>query len=511
MRFRVRRLLAGTLLFHTGVFCLLLQHMLHYDDVHQHRSAIGRYIVNRNRTLNHGNEGEQTTPVLTKILPAMELGDTKHYSTGKTIKDYVAKNNKSVISPKSVTKETSPHDDNCVPRPQSLRDSDSGDLQTISHSTRGFVISATADNVDNITGTLHVIALKETAFAKSTSCVFWSSDPKIVQPISTSDARVARINEHHGKRYAAAYFTCNVPYNMKPVGVSLTTQRCENPSNFLPIQYPDKQKWQFTVCVTPLNFRYSKAYELVEMIEMNRILGADHFVFYNYSTHENVDKVLNYYIDIGLVEVVQWHLPMRVDVWPKVKGHTTEIHYFGQLGSLNDCLYRNRYKSQYLVYQDLDEFIFPYKHKNWSEMIDSLAKRNVYMFRNTFFRKDWNDTDTMFEGKDLAKRYKSTILLKTMREAKIFGLRQRSKYIINPRKVDTVGIHNVWKERSGSSLLNVPPDVALIHHYRDWENPNDKMKREEDPIAFQYKEDLLGRLKKVWTTLKDVKLGPLGF
>ncbi|XP_069114137.1 beta-1,4-galactosyltransferase galt-1-like isoform X3 [Argopecten irradians] len=345
--------------------------------------------------------------------------------------------------------------------------------------------------------------------SESLYCQFWIQHAD--STVLTTRVKPALIREHRSLRYAAAYFTCNVPYNMKPVGVSLTTQRCENPSNFLPIQYPDKQKWQFTVCVTPLNFRYSKAYELVEMIEMNRILGADHFVFYNYSTHENVDKVLNYYIDIGLVEVVQWHLPMRVDVWPKVKGHTTEIHYFGQLGSLNDCLYRNRYKSQYLVYQDLDEFIFPYKHKNWSEMIDSLAKRNVYMFRNTFFRKDWNDTDTMFEGKDLAKRYKSTILLKTMREAKIFGLRQRSKYIINPRKVDTVGIHNVWKERSGSSLLNVPPDVALIHHYRDWENPNDKMKREEDPIAFQYKEDLLGRLKKVWTTLKDVKLGPLGF
>ncbi|XP_033755229.1 beta-1,4-galactosyltransferase galt-1-like isoform X3 [Pecten maximus] len=340
-------------------------------------------------------------------------------------------------------------------------------------------------------------------------CQFWFryTDSTVL----TTRVKPFLIREHHSLRYAAAYFTCNVPYNIKPAGVSLTTQRCENPSNFLPIQYPEKQKWQFTVCVTPLNFRYSKAYELVEMIEMNRILGADHFVFYNYSTHVNVDKVLQYYIKMGLVEVVQWHLPMRVDVWPKVKGHTTEIHYFGQLGALNDCLYRNRYKSQYLVYQDLDEFIFPYKHKNWSEMIGSLAQRSVYMFRNTFFRKDWNDTDEFFDGKDLAVKYKSTILLKTMREAKIFGLRQRSKYIINPRKVDTVGIHNVWKERSGSSLLNVPPDVALMHHYRNWENPHDKMKREDGLIALQYKDELLGRLKKVWTTLKDVELGPLGY
>ncbi|XP_021345728.1 beta-1,4-galactosyltransferase galt-1-like isoform X3 [Mizuhopecten yessoensis] len=329
--------------------------------------------------------------------------------------------------------------------------------------------------------------------------------------INYEEVRRQDIREHHNKRYAAAYFTCNVPYNMKPVGVSLVTHRCENPSNFMLIQYPEKQRWQFTVCVTPLNFRYSKAYELVEMIEMNRILGADHFVFYNYSTHVNVDKVLQYYIDKDLVEVVQWHLPMKVDVWPKIKGHTTEIHYFGQLGALNDCLYRNRYRSNFLVYQDLDEFIFPYKHQNWNEMIESLPRRGVYMFRNTFFRKDWNDTEELFDGKDLAKKYKSTILLKTWREAKIFGLRQRSKYIINPRKVDTVGIHNVWKERSASSLINVPRDVALMHHYRDWENPHDKTKRDEDQTALKYKDKLLGKLKTVWSVLKDVELGPLGF
>ncbi|XP_060079822.1 glycosyltransferase family 92 protein F13G3.3-like [Ylistrum balloti] len=502
MKLRIRRLLAGTVLIHTGIFCLILQHVLHYDEIRDSVSFSRQNMINRNRKLDHVNSTRKTTPVVRNILQAMEIGILTNTSTSS---------NKSGI--KSVIEEI-PTQGTCGKRPpQSVikRNILSGDFQSISHSNKGYVISATADYNDNITSILHVISVKQTNMGRKTWCVFWSADSNEFQPISTSEASVLRINEHHGKRYAAAYFTCNVPFNLKPAGVSLTTKRCENPSNFLPIQYPEDQKWLFTVCVTPLNFRYSKAYELVEMIEMNRILGADHFVFYNYSTHVNVDRVLQYYIDKGLVEVVQWHLPMKVDVWPKVKGHTTEIHYFGQLGALNDCLYRNRYRSKFLVYQDLDEFIFPYKHSNWNDMIESLAPRNVYMFRNTFFRKDWNDTEEQFPGKDLAKKFKSTILLKTMREAKIFGLRQRSKYILNPRKVDTVGIHNVWKERSGSSLLNVPPDVALIHHYRDWENPRDKIRREDDLIALQYKDELLGRMKNVWTVLKDVDLGPLGY
>ncbi|OWF56877.1 galactan beta-1,4-galactosyltransferase GALS1-like isoform X1 [Mizuhopecten yessoensis] len=508
MKLRTRRFVVGTLLVHTGIFCLMMQHVLDYDDIRESKSALGRYQFNRDRTLDYKTPEKQTTPFVKKMIPIFQLVNTSANIN----------NNRSAINNNRSGKQSvvadAPNQNNCERRPpQSMvqRNIISGDFQNISHTPRGYIISAFCDNTDNITGTVHVISMKETSFGKSASCVFWSSDPKDVQAISTSRAVSLRINEHHGKRYAAAYFTCNVPYNMKPVGVSLVTHRCENPSNFMLIQYPEKQRWQFTVCVTPLNFRYSKAYELVEMIEMNRILGADHFVFYNYSTHVNVDKVLQYYIDKDLVEVVQWHLPMKVDVWPKIKGHTTEIHYFGQLGALNDCLYRNRYRSNFLVYQDLDEFIFPYKHQNWNEMIESLPRRGVYMFRNTFFRKDWNDTEELFDGKDLAKKYKSTILLKTWREAKIFGLRQRSKYIINPRKVDTVGIHNVWKERSASSLINVPRDVALMHHYRDWENPHDKTKRDEDQTALKYKDKLLGKLKTVWSVLKDVELGPLGF
>jgi len=46
----------------------------------------------------------------------------------------------------------------------------------------------------------------------------------------------------------------------------------------------------YTVCVTPLNFRYNNYQQLVETIEVNRMLGAAHFVFYNYSTGPFVQR-----------------------------------------------------------------------------------------------------------------------------------------------------------------------------------------------------------------------------
>lgn len=72
----------------------------------------------------------------------------------------------------------------------------------------------------------------------------------------------------------------------------------------------------FIVCVILFNFNYSKVYELVEMIEFNKMFGVFYFVFYSYSINKNVEKVLEYYKDKG-VEVVLWNFLMNVDMWLK--------------------------------------------------------------------------------------------------------------------------------------------------------------------------------------------------
>lgn len=274
--------------------------------------------------------------------------------------------------------------------------------------------------------------------------------------------------------------------------------------------YPKELQRDFTVCVTPLNYQYSKAYELVEMIELNRILGANHFVFYNYSTDYNVDKVLEYYKKLGIVDVLKWNLPMKVDTWPKRRDQPVEIHYFAQLAALNDCLYRNMYVSKFVVFEDLDEFIIPQKHENWSKMMSNLPEgMGAYIFRCVFFRKEWPDVDTEFSGKDTALKYKMSTLLKQNREPKFLGKTHRSKYIVDPKQIDTVGIHNVWKLRAGARSHFVNPEFARMHHYRNWENPNDAKTGVLDDRILMYKDRLLQNTVKVWESLRNVPLGPL--
>jgi hypothetical protein len=72
-------------------------------------------------------------------------------------------------------------------------------------------------------------------------------------------------------------------------------------------------------------------------------------------------------------------------------------------------------------------------------------------------------TFTNFSGKNTAKQYKLNTLLKQSRESTILGKTHRAKYIVDPTKIDTVGIHNIWKFRSGNAAHFVDPEFARIN------------------------------------------------
>lgn len=79
-----------------------------------------------------------------------------------------------------------------------------------------------------------------------------------------------------------------------------------------------------------------------------------------------------------------------------------------------------------------------------------------------------------------------------------------------PKNIDALGIHSVNRFRAGGEQF-VEPDVALMHHYRDWENPTDKQPRSNDNRIMAYKEKLVNNVKNTWEKLKGVPLGPLPF
>lgn len=312
-------------------------------------------------------------------------------------------------------------------------------------------------------------------------------------------------------------FECPYRSANLPRYVSLISNTCDTPLNFMHIEEtrkPRKYEKTFTVCLSPLNLEYNRAYELIEWIELNKILGADKFVVYNHSSALNVKGVLDYYAKRGIVEVIQWRLPMAVDTFPKTE-QPSEIHYFGQVAALNDCLYRNKRISEFVVNIDLDEFIIPHgRTVNWKEMIKEVdtVKAKVFVFKNTHFRKDWNNKHTEAKRKtnliEKARQFNLTTLQTCKREQKIDIKGIRSKYMVRTHGVHYLMIHFVL----GLPLtmdITVSETIGLLHHYKGFDNDVELNNKSvtDFTVLDKYGNRLVRNVEMVWDMLSnDVNL-----
>ena len=91
------------------------------------------------------------------------------------------------------------------------------------------------------------------------------------------------------------------------------------------------------LCVKPIYGKWDNPLRLVEFIEMYRLLGVDHFLFYNHSIGEKASEVLGHYKATGYVTLLDWNLPVASD--------RKMIRTEAMFTSINDCIVRsvNRY------------------------------------------------------------------------------------------------------------------------------------------------------------------------
>lgn len=312
-------------------------------------------------------------------------------------------------------------------------------------------------------------------------------------------------------RYSATFFECPLQRSKQPMYISMVINDglCDGPTNVIPVTSANPllpYARRFTVCLTPLNNNYSRIHEIVEWIELNRLLGADKFVIYNYSSAANVEAVLNFYEQLKIVELVPWNLPLTVE--SRQVNVDPDIHYFGQLAALQDCLYRNKRESEYIVNEDLDEFIIP-KFDNmttWSDMLQTLPlTRGTFLFKNVFFRKDWANDDENFPSKYLAELLKLVTLLKTKHEKPTpFG--NRTKYIAKTSAVTRLQIHTTYLPSKHGGIKLVPPYAGMLHHYRNWEKYQDDSEAAasgvDRTVIVRYGERLIANVLNVLRALK---------
>ncbi|ESO07536.1 hypothetical protein HELRODRAFT_170076 [Helobdella robusta] len=328
-------------------------------------------------------------------------------------------------------------------------------------------------------------------------CYLWFHDkdkPEIVMVQQRSDNHFDALT-----RYAGFFFNCH--WNDKvatPYAVSLSTKPCSEQKRFFKIKdnsfYMKNSLYNFSVCVTPLHNNYNNVSQLIEMIEINRLFGANHFTFYKHSVGDELQRALNLYEKEGIIDVLNWNLPVNVDPFPEDPRIEIEIHYFAQLAALNDCLYRNFLKYKFIVFSDMDELIVPQLHNSWFEMLRHASaewsSRNVllqdvqtfqpiigsYMLRNVFIPIQWSENTlanySEFDEttEHLLSIYQINTAFRTYCEKKIYPGYIRSKYIVRSHVTKLVAVHQAMKFINYKNLwqITVEPHTGLLYHFRQW-------------------------------------------
>ena len=247
---------------------------------------------------------------------------------------------------------------------------------------------------------------------------------------------------------------------------------------------------------------------MVQWIELTRLLGADLFVFYNFSIAKNIDALLRFYSGKGLVKVIPWDISKF-----RPPGKNQEISYAGQTVALNDCLMRVKPISKFVVNLDLDEVLVPHGDlTTWRDIVNKFPDVGVYNFRSSFFRLNWENMDKIFPRKEIAEKYKISFLLKLHHDVKIFPASDRTKYFAKTDNADSLLVHKVY-EKFGSQKSEIfQPEVALVHHYRrimakingvSQPDPSKGPKVFDDTVLRKYGDTLIQNVLKVHTQLYE--------
>uniref|UniRef100_A0A3Q3WUX7 Glycosyltransferase family 92 protein n=1 Tax=Mola mola TaxID=94237 RepID=A0A3Q3WUX7_MOLML len=212
---------------------------------------------------------------------------------------------------------------------------------------------------------------------------------------------------------------------------------------------------------------------LVQSLEMLQLLGVNRVAVYLTNSSRETQHILDYYTHKGIVEVIPWSIPRLLKVsrsWlPSLS--PGDIHYFGQMPALNDCIYRYMYQTRYLALHDVDELILPH----WTELLPVLEKQHgadqCYSFENNVFpinvilpppgSQSLAPESLWFPGSQYVPGV--NILAHLYQEPIIESTRSwKRKLILNPRGVISPDVHGLAEAQI--SCFWVDRNVARMYH-----------------------------------------------
>ncbi|XP_017472847.1 PREDICTED: uncharacterized protein LOC108363849 [Rhagoletis zephyria] len=315
--------------------------------------------------------------------------------------------------------------------------------------------------------------------------------------------------------YNPIFVECAMPQEVRdlvPHTVSLVSSECARATNNLRVIYdppPEGNRTQrgFAVCSTALYNPYREnSVRLVEWLELLRILGADHVMLPTFGLHPNATKVLRYYEREGFVSapgisLVRGEPALPHFTYAAIKMSLTN-HRTNEIIPLNDCLYRNMYKHEYIVVLDIDEVIMPLgEHHSWADLVryakahiryDDCEGLTSLCFRNVYFpaypkRKPYSDEVPTY----------MYMMQHVARVAEHLEPFMATKCFHDANSV--TGLHNHYSMHwtGGCGMQTVNETAGQMQHYREPDIPETLDNPVIDAAIWRYREPLVRRTKAV--------------
>lgn len=307
--------------------------------------------------------------------------------------------------------------------------------------------------------------------------------------------------DDHNRSSRAAFIMCSTRNDVSPISVALVSDQWNDTWKEKPLwlevhRFNDsKVHFEVGVCVRPM-FNYSDTFRIVEFVAYYEALGVERFIFYKYDAVPEVNEIIdrlqssNYSIDW-----YPWSLPPDLD----------DMWALGQVANMNDCIYRHMGAASYIVMVDFDEFVTPRHHMTIPELMNSqdLPWKNSgsFVMRSCVFCLEY-ETDSLPEP--IPEFVTQT---RIRRENKVWPFHHRSKFIVKPDRIISVGIHYVKEHMPQVSECLVKPSQVLVHHYRaDLCGRRDLPDGEIDSVSRKYLNPLLrSKALEVWNEYKKNK------
>lgn len=257
--------------------------------------------------------------------------------------------------------------------------------------------------------------------------------------------------------------TCPLPQFLhKRLNFSLNLQRISNVKKYRRYAYDNLticqsgasnfQRYLLSACTMVRNMDHY----LPEWIAFHRYVGVQHFFLYDNEPEEtsHLRKTVRREIAEGVVTVIPWtHIALGQKTYLEV-----------QIAHENDCLWRNRYRTKWMIKIDVDEFVQPmntskrkitdYLEGPYFETMGAARLQNWFFGRHDFDKSAGTTNNSIIERNTWRPSYPSP---------QNCG---RDKNIIQPKYVHYFKIHAI-KVGGEAISLNPHDELRLVHYRQD--------------------------------------------